>query len=147
MLMAKLFALLTISLLGLGALEKTSLQQPDIYYHCTHFVVSRISVRLLQAIISACFGLIYFAAARWLLHPLNNSMGLAQLLLVTIGFVLMSLAMKALNAEVSRPALPEETRHLWPPFAFKGAAVSFLLGCGVFTVNLTWTAFQLLRPR
>jgi heme/copper-type cytochrome/quinol oxidase subunit 1 len=147
MLVAKLFALLAVLLLGLGAFERTRHQHSDIYYHGTYFVISRISVRILQAIVCACFGLIYFTAARWLLYPLNSSLGLAQFLLVTIGLVLMSLAMKALKAAAWRAGLPKPIPNVWPSLALRGAAASLLLGCGVFVVNLTWTAFQLLRPR
>jgi len=59
----------------------------------------------------------------------------------------MSLAMNALGAAAWRAGLSEATPHLWLFLAFKGGAVSFLLGCGVFAVNLIWTAFQLRLPR
>jgi len=147
MLTAKMFALLTILLLGLAALGRTTRQHADIYFHGTYFVVARIHVKILQAVVSACFGLIYFASARWLSHPLNDSVGLAQFVLVTLGLVVVSLAMNPLNAEAARAGLPEATPHLWPYLAFRAGAVSFLLGCGVFVVNLIWTALQISRLR
>jgi len=147
MLTAKLFALLTILLLGLAVLERTAHQHADIYFHGTYFVVARIHVKILQAIVSAFFGLTYFAAARWLLRPLNNSLGLAQFVLASLGIVLMSLAMNALKVGAMRAGPPEATRHLQPYLAFKAGAVSFLLGCGVFVVNIAWTALRISRPR
>lgn len=78
MLPAKLFAILTILPLGAALLEgKPTPQSVDMYVHTTYFVVT-IGERRPQiemALVTGCFALIYFAAARWVKHPLNNFSG------------------------------------------------------------------------
>ena len=77
MLSARLFAALAILQFGLAMFEnKTAHQSIDVYFHATYFVVAKTHLQILQALASACFALIYLAAARWVLHPLNNSLGL-----------------------------------------------------------------------
>jgi heme/copper-type cytochrome/quinol oxidase subunit 1 len=159
MLSAKLFVLLAILLLGFGLLQGgTPHQSIDILVHSTYFVVANVHVLYAQALVSACFAVICFAAARWMLHPLNNSLGLAHFGLVTIGFVLIAVAISALGSATVGPGfspkkyiatgrMDGEAASLWPFFAFFLGAVSFLLGCAVFVVNLASTTVRVLRSR
>jgi heme/copper-type cytochrome/quinol oxidase subunit 1 len=159
MLLAKLFALLTVLLLGSALLGgRTPHQSIDVVIHSTYFVVANIHVLFVQALVSACFAFIYFATARRVSQSLNNSLGLAHFGLVAIGFVLTALAMSAIGSATVSSGLPskiyiatakmsgESAPSLWPFFAFCLGTVSFFLGCGVFAVNLASTAVKVLRP-
>jgi heme/copper-type cytochrome/quinol oxidase subunit 1 len=86
MLSARLFAALAMLQFGLAMFEsKTAHQSIDVYFHATYFVVAKTHLQILQALASACFALIYLAAARWVLHPLNNSLGSYTLLWRRLG--------------------------------------------------------------
>jgi heme/copper-type cytochrome/quinol oxidase subunit 1 len=159
LLLTKLFSLLAILLFGFSLLEgRTPHQSIDIVLHSTYFVVANIHVLIVQALTSACFALIYFAAARRVSQSLNNSLGLAHFGLVAIGFVLTALAMSAIGSATVSSGLPskiyiatakmsgESAPSLWPFFAFCLGTVSFFLGCAVFAVNLASTAVKVLRP-
>jgi heme/copper-type cytochrome/quinol oxidase subunit 1 len=159
MLLAKLFALLTVLLLGSALLGgRTPHQSIDVVIHSTYFVVANIHVLFVQALVSACFAFIYFVAARRVSQPVNNSLGLAHFGLVAIGFVLTALAMSAIGSATVSSGLPskiyiatakmsgESAPSLWPFFAFCLGTVSFFLGCAVFAVNLASTAVKVLRP-
>jgi heme/copper-type cytochrome/quinol oxidase subunit 1 len=158
MLLAKRFALLAIVLLGVALLEGgTPHQRIDVVIHSTYFVIAHIHVLYVQALVSGCFELIYFAADRWVVHPLKNSLGLAHFGLVAVGFILTALAMHAVGYAAVSPGLPtkiyvaiarvngEAAPNLWPFFAFGLGAVSLLLGCAVFAVNLASTTVGVLR--
>jgi hypothetical protein len=87
---------------GLAMFEKkTAHQSIDGYFHATYFVVAKTHLQILQTLASACLALIYLAAARWVLHPLNNSLGLTHLVVATIGSVLLTVS---LSAFVSLPS-------------------------------------------
>ena len=75
--------------------NKTAHQSIDVYFHATYFVAAKTHLQILQALASACFALICLAAARWVLHPLNNSLGLTHLVVATIGTVLLSVSLSA----------------------------------------------------
>jgi len=91
MLSAKFFAALAVLQLGFALLAARAANQSlDVYFHATYFVIAPIHLQILLAISSACFALIYFAAFRWLPHPLSNSLGLTHFVLATIAFVLLS---------------------------------------------------------
>jgi Cytochrome C and Quinol oxidase polypeptide I len=87
----KFFAALAVLQLGFALLAARAANQSlDVYFHATYFVIAPIHLQILLAISSACFALIYFAAFRWLPHPLSNSLGLTHIVLATIAFVLLS---------------------------------------------------------
>jgi heme/copper-type cytochrome/quinol oxidase subunit 1 len=159
MLLARLFALLAILLLGVGLLQgRTPHQSFDIVVHSTYFVIAHVHVLYVQALVSACFAVIYFAADRWMLHPLNNSLGLGHFGLVIVGFVLTAFAMSAIGSATVSSGLPskiyiatarmsgESAPSLWPFFTFCLGTVSFLFGCAVFAVNLASTTVKVSRP-
>jgi heme/copper-type cytochrome/quinol oxidase subunit 1 len=73
--------------------------------HATYFVVAKTHLQILQALASACFALIYLAAARWVLHPLNNSLGLTHLVVATIGSVLLTVSLSAFVSLASASGL------------------------------------------
>lgn len=72
MLAAKLLATLTILQAGLALLESERHQSIDIYIHATYFVIPEFLPQIVLALGSGFFGLVYFAASRWVSHTLNN---------------------------------------------------------------------------
>jgi heme/copper-type cytochrome/quinol oxidase subunit 1 len=99
MLSARLFSVLATLQLGLAVLEnKTTHRSIDVYFHATYFVVAKTHLQVLQALASACFALIYFAASRWVSHPQNNSLGLTHFVMATIGSVLFSVSLSAFGS-------------------------------------------------
>jgi heme/copper-type cytochrome/quinol oxidase subunit 1 len=160
MLSAKLFTVLAILLLGFALLEgRAARTHVDIAIHSTYFVVAHSHIAVLAALASVGFALIYFAAARWVQHPLNNSLGLVHFGLVTLGFVLTALAMYLIEpalvssenwSRINTAAAKmsgESTPLLWPLLALNAGVVCFLLGCAVFAVNVAWTVIQISRSR
>ncbi|MFZ0738237.1 MAG: hypothetical protein WA002_08805 [Candidatus Acidiferrales bacterium] len=150
MLPAKLFAILTILPLGAALLEgKPTPQSVDMYVHTTYFVVT-IGERRPQiemALVTGCFALIYFAAARWVKHPLNNSLGLAHFAMATVGFVALLLSEHALRSMTSWSVRGGQAPIQWPFYAFPGGGLCFLISCAAFATNIVWTAAKSFRSR
>jgi heme/copper-type cytochrome/quinol oxidase subunit 1 len=129
MLSAKLFATLAILQLGLAFLgSKTAPQSTDIHLHATYFVFRGIHLQIFLALASACFALTYFAASRWVFHPLNSSLGFAHFAMATIGFVLISAFLFTPKSAASANGL-----------LLAVGLLCFLLGCATLAVNCTWT--------
>jgi heme/copper-type cytochrome/quinol oxidase subunit 1 len=147
MLSAKLFATLAILQFGLALLESKPHQSIDIYLHSTYFVIAKFHLQILLALASGFFGLVYFAASRWVLHPLNNSLGLAHFVIATIGFVLLSMSFSALRSAASAtgPPIGQSRNHLPLLLFLVGGVLCFLLGCASLAVNCTWTAVTAFR--
>lgn len=140
MLFAKLFAALSVLQVGLAVLESRTTPQPiDIGVHATYLVVGKIELQIMLALASACFALTYFAASRWLLHPLNDSLGLTHFAMTTIGFVLLSLSLYTLKSAAAN-GLPGQAPNHWPLFALLVGVLCFLSGCATLAVNCLWTA-------
>lgn len=145
MLSAKLFATLAILQVGLALLEsKTASQSTDIYLHATYFVFKGIHMQIFLALASVCFALTYFAASRWVLHPLNNSLGLTHFAMATIGFVLISVSLFTLRSAASANGLLRAPNS-WPLLASLVGLLCFLLGCATLAVNCTWTTITVFR--
>jgi Cytochrome C and Quinol oxidase polypeptide I len=124
MLSAKLFAALSVLQVGLAVLESTTTAQPiDIGVHGTYLVVGRIDLQIMLALASACFALTYFAASRWVSHPLNNSLGLIQFAVTTIGFILLLLCLYALRSSGPANGLPGHAPNLAAFRAFDWSVV------------------------
>jgi heme/copper-type cytochrome/quinol oxidase subunit 1 len=147
MLSARLFAALAILQFGLAMFEnKTAHQSIDVYFHATYFVVAKTDLQILQALASGCFALIYLAAARWVLHPLNNSLGLTHLVVATIGSVLLSVSLSAFVSLASASGLSAiPPANHWPLLACFAGVLCFLSGCAMLAVNCTWTAITVFR--
>jgi heme/copper-type cytochrome/quinol oxidase subunit 1 len=147
LLSARLFAVLAILQFGLAMFEnKTAHQSIDVYFHATYFVVAKTHLQIIQALASACFALIYLAASRWVLHPLNNFLGLTHLVVATIGSVLLSVSLSAfvsLPSASGLPAIPPANH--WPLLACFAGVLCFLSGCAMLAVNCTWTAITVFR--
>jgi heme/copper-type cytochrome/quinol oxidase subunit 1 len=133
--------------LGLALLEsRTNHQLVDVYFHATYLVVAKSHMQIFLALASACFALTYFAASRWVLHPLNNALGLAHFVLATIGFVLLSVSLSALTSEASANGLPAILSPIyWPPAALLAGVLCFLGGCAMLALNCGWTAITVSR--
>jgi heme/copper-type cytochrome/quinol oxidase subunit 1 len=132
---AKLFGTLAVLQLALALLQTKMRQSIDILFHATYFVFAGIHVQMFLAAASACFALIYFAASRWVKHPLNSSLGLTHFVMAIIGFALVSLYLYAVRA------VPDH----WPIFALLVGILSFLLGVASLAVNCAWTAITAFR--
>jgi len=148
MLSAKLFATLAIMQVALALLEsKTPSKSIDVYFHATYFVIGHVHLIGLTARTSACFALIYFAASRWVLRPLNNSLGITHVVLALAGFILLFVAVywKRDVTAGGEPAGPA-VNH-WHFLALLVGVFCFLLGCLTLAVNCTWTAIAALRSR
>jgi heme/copper-type cytochrome/quinol oxidase subunit 1 len=145
MLSAKLFAVLAVLQLGFALLEsRTAHQSVDVFFHATYFVIPIIHLRFLLALTSACFALIYFAAFRWLLHPLSNSLGLTHFVMATIGLVLLSVYLFAPGSAANDLSAVPVPSHGTLLAAVIGA-LSFLFGCATLAVNCTWAAIAVFR--
>jgi heme/copper-type cytochrome/quinol oxidase subunit 1 len=147
MLSARLFAALAMLQFGLAMFEnKTAHQSIDVYFHATYFVVAKTHLQILRALASACFALIYLVAARWVLHPLNNSLGLTHLVVATIGSVLLTVSLSAFGSLASASGLSAipPVNH-WPLLACFAGVLCFLSGCAMLAVNSTWAAITVFR--
>jgi heme/copper-type cytochrome/quinol oxidase subunit 1 len=147
MLSARLFAALAMLQFGLAMFEnKTARQSIDVYFHATYLVVAKTHLQILQALASACFALIYLVAARWVLHPLNNSLGLTHLVVATIGSVLLTVSLSAFGSLASASGLSAiPPANHWPLLACFAGVLCFLSGCAMLAVNSTWTAITVFR--
>lgn len=126
MLSAKLFATLAILQLGFAVLEsRMPPKSVDVYFHATYFVIGHIHIMGATALASACFALVYLAASRWVLHPLNDSLGVTHFVFALTGFVLLSVALFS---------------DYWQLFAFLVGGFCFLLGCATLALNCARTA-------
>jgi heme/copper-type cytochrome/quinol oxidase subunit 1 len=137
---AKLFAALAVLQVGLAVLEsRTTLQPIDIGVHGTYLVVGRMELQIMLALASACFALTYFAASRWVSHPLNNSLGLMHFAIATIGFVLLVLSLYTLKPSALANGLPGQAPNHSSLFALLAGVLCFLSGCATLAVNCIWT--------
>ena len=144
MLAARLFAALAILQFGLAMFENKTAQQSIV--HATYFVVAKTHLQILQALASACFALIYLAASRWVLHPLNNSLGLTHLVVATMGSVLLSVSLSAFVSLASASGLSAiPPANHWPLLACFAGVLCFLSGCAMLAVNCRWTAITVFR--
>ena len=137
MLSAKLFVALSVLQVGVAVLGSRTTPQPiNIGAHGTYLVVGSIELQIMLALASACFALTYFAASRWVSHPLNNSLGLVHFAITTIGFGLLSLSLYMLRSSAPANDLPGQAR---PFFAILAGVLCFLSGCTTLAVNCIWT--------
>lgn len=146
MLYAKLFATLAILQLAMALLESKAHQSIDIYFHATYFVVARFNLEILLALTSGLFGLIYFAASRWVSHPLNNPLGLIHFVLATTGFVMLSASLYALRTPAASSSSASQSIHHWAFLAATLGLLCFLLGCAVLFVNCGTTTIGAFQP-
>jgi heme/copper-type cytochrome/quinol oxidase subunit 1 len=149
MLSAKLFATLAIMQVALVALfrSKTPSESIDVFFHATYFVIGRIHLMGLTALASACFALIYFAASRWVLRPLNNSLGITHFVLALAGYILLFVAVYSIRAMTASGEPMGRAVIPWRVFAFLVGVFCFLLGCVTLAVNCVWTTIAAFRSR
>ena len=145
---AKLFATLAILQVGLALLERRKpAKSIDVYFHATYFVIGHFHLMGLMALASACFAVIYFAASRWALHPLSNSLGITQFVLALTGFVLISAVLISIKpATASGEPVDEVVIHRQFLALFVGG-LCFLLSCVTLAVNCGWTAIAAFRSK
>src|SRR5258708_35543039 len=149
MLTAKLFATVAIMQVALVALfkSKTPSKSIDVFFHATYFVIDHIHLMGLTALVSACFALIYFAASRWVLRPLNNSLGITHFVLALAGYILLFVAVYSIRAmAASGGPLGRAVKHL-DVLSFLGGVFCFLLGFVTLAVNCAWTAIAAFRAQ
>jgi heme/copper-type cytochrome/quinol oxidase subunit 1 len=147
MLAAKLFASLAILQLGLALLEsRTSHQSIDVHFHATYIALRILYLHILLAVTSACFALIYFGASRWVLRPLSKRLGLAHLVIATVGFFFLSISLSGLGSVTSAKDLPvDQALNQWHLLYLLVGGLCFLFGCALFALNLVWTAITAFR--
>jgi heme/copper-type cytochrome/quinol oxidase subunit 1 len=151
MLPAKLFATLavlqaTLALFFALVRSRTLSLSMDVFLHATYYVIGRVELMGLAALISACFALIYFAASRWVLRPLKNSLGIAHFVFALIGFALLFahlLLMRSLIPFGDEPV--NRSLAFFASLAFFVGGFSFFLGCATLAVNCAWTAIAVFR--
>jgi heme/copper-type cytochrome/quinol oxidase subunit 1 len=147
MLCAKLFATLAILQFGLALLESKPHQTIDIYLHATYFVIAKFHLQILLALASSFFGVIYFAASRWVSHPLNNSLGLTHFVLATVGFVLLSVSLSARGFAAVSGSPAVQAINYWSLLAATLGLLCFLLGCAILAVNCGLTGIRAYQLR
>jgi heme/copper-type cytochrome/quinol oxidase subunit 1 len=139
MLSAKLFAALSVLQVGLAVLESRTTPQPiAIGVHGTYLLIGRMALQIMLALACACFALTYFAASRWVSHPLNNSLGLMHFAITTIAFILLWPSLETLKSSAAANGLPGQAPNHWPLFALL-TVLCFLFGCATLAVNCIWT--------
>ncbi len=142
---AKLFAWLAILQLGLAVLERRTLSGVDIYFHATYFVVGQAYWLGFLAMTSALFALVYFAAFRWMLHPLNNSLGLMHFVFALAALVFLHIAVFTKDSAIVNGFPASREAYRWVPFALLAGPFCFLLGCATLAVNCVWTGISVFR--
>lgn len=142
MLAAKLFATLTILHVGLALLESETRRSIDIHIHDTYFVIPGFLLQIVLALVSGFFGLVYFAASRWVSHPLNNSLGLTHFALVTIGYVLLWVFLSAPGSAAGTGSMAVPAIKHWTFCAATLGLLSSLLGCTILALNCGLTAIR-----
>jgi len=142
---AKLFAILAIFQLCL-ALVNGPPRPIDVYFHATYFVVGHTHLVGLMALTSVLFALVYFAASRWVSHPLSNSLGLIHFVFALAGFLFMSSAFTIGSAMASRFRAEAVFTH-WLLLVFLAGSFCFLLGCATLATNCVWTAISVFRTK
>jgi hypothetical protein len=106
------------------------------YMHLgAYYVISNMRLQIWMALVSACFALVYFAAVR-LRHPLNNLLGIAHVVMVTIGYALFWVTLTIGISDI--PPNP------WWFLAIIVGMLGFLAGCALFSVNCAW-AFRPIK--
>jgi heme/copper-type cytochrome/quinol oxidase subunit 1 len=146
MLSVKLFAALAVLQAGLALLEsRTPSKSIDVYFHATYFVIAHIHLMGLMALASACFALVYLATSRWVLHPLNSSLGITHFILAVTGFLLLSVALFSVRTATGAGEPVGQTVNQWQVLAFLVGGFCFLLGCATLAVNCAWTAIAAFR--
>jgi heme/copper-type cytochrome/quinol oxidase subunit 1 len=121
MLSARLFAALAILQFCPALIGSKSHQSIDIYLHATYFVIAKFHLQLFLALVSGFFGLIYFAASRWLSQPLNNSLGLTHFVIATLGFVLLSVSLSSFGSAAVGASPSIQAINHWPFLAAHSA--------------------------
>jgi heme/copper-type cytochrome/quinol oxidase subunit 1 len=148
MLSAKLFATLAIMQVALALLgSKAPSKSSDVYFHATYFVIGHIHLMGLTALASACFALIYFAASRWVLRPLNNSLGITHFVLALVGYILLLVAIYWIRAMTASGEPVGRVVNHWHVLAFLVGVFCFLLGCVTLVVNCAWTTIAAFRSQ
>jgi heme/copper-type cytochrome/quinol oxidase subunit 1 len=147
MLSVKLFATLAILQVSLALLEsRMPSNSIDVLFHATYFVIGHVHLMGLMGVASAFFALVYLAASRWALHPLNNSLAIAHFVVVLIGFISLSIAFLSLRSATASGAPVSRAVH-WQFLALLVGVLCFLLGCATLAVNCTWTAIAAFRAQ
>ena len=142
MLNAKLFATLVFLQLGAALLERKTHPSIDLYFHATYFVISKIHLQVLMALVNGFFGLIYFASSRWLSHPLSNSLGLIHFVLSALGFVLFSVSLSALGFAALSGSRTVQAINYWPVLAAPLGLLCLIFGSAILAVNCGLTAIR-----
>jgi hypothetical protein len=88
-------------------------------------------------LVCAIFAFIYFAAARWLARPLNQSMGLVSFTFIALAFIVWLIV----GFSIGRDSPPST----WQIGVLFGAIFGFMFGCALFAVNVAWTLFRVIQ--
>lgn len=137
MLTARLFATLAgiwaiLAFLARGRLVPVR----NLYLHFTNITLGPYYWQLLGALVCTIFAFIYFAAARWIARPLNQSMGLVSFTFIALAFIVWLVV----GSFIQRDSQPST----WQIGALFGAIFGFMFGCALSGVNLAWTLFRSL---
>jgi heme/copper-type cytochrome/quinol oxidase subunit 1 len=140
----KLLATLAILQVGLALLESRAPSKTiDVYFHAP--VIGHMHLIGLMALANAFFALVYLVASRWILHPLNSSLGITHFVLSLTGFTLLSVALFSIrSAAASDEPVGRAVNH-WQFLTFLAGGFCFLLGCATLAVNCAWTAIAAFR--
>jgi hypothetical protein len=142
---ARLFAALAILQLGLAVVERRTPSGVDIYFHGTYFMVGQAYWMGFLAVTSALFALVYVAAFRWVLHPLNNSLGLTHFVFALAAPVLLQIAVFTIDSEMANDLSASSEAYQRISFALWAGPCCFLLGCATLAVNCVWTGVSFFR--
>ena len=142
---AKLFAALAILQLGLAVLERRSPSGVDIYFHATYFVVGQAYWMGFLAASSALFALVYFAASRWVLHPLNWPLGLTHFVFALATLLLLQIAVLTMDSPMANGLPPSGDAFRWISLGLWAGPCCFLLGCSTLALNCVWTGISAFR--
>jgi heme/copper-type cytochrome/quinol oxidase subunit 1 len=142
---AKLFAALAIFQIGLAVVERRTSSGFDIYFHATYFVVGLVYWMGFLAVTSVLFALVYFAASRWVLHPLNSSLGLTHFLFALAALLLLQIAVLTMHSPMANGLPPSRDAFRWISLELWAGPCCFLMGCATLALNCVWTGISAFR--
>lgn len=98
-----------------------------------------IYLQLVAVLACVIFALTYFTAERWMRTPLNQTLGLVQVGLISFSVGAFGFAVYLY------PSLSSEAD--FASYLIVASAVGFLVGCALFAANAAWAVIRLVHVR
>jgi hypothetical protein len=116
---------------------------PNVYVTFVYGSFSRWHVVVLGAVVCGVFAALYFVCERSLRYPMNDSLSLANFVLIVGAFVLLISFLYSAHSDLKVGNDPRTIRLML--FFLVMPVVCFLFGCVLFVANSSWTVIRALR--